>query len=100
MIKNLIRLLLFFVIVLIIFAIVPEKFWQWLKPYFNWEVFLKTLKLGWQKFLIFLQEVTGINFGDFFDKIKNYFGLDIVNIFLGFKNFIANIFGRIYEWLK
>lgn len=78
----------------------PDKFWQWLKPYFNWEVFLKTIKLGWQKFWQFIQEITGINFIDFFDKIKKYFGLDILNIFKSLKEYSANILEKIAQWLK
>ncbi|MCS7184257.1 MAG: hypothetical protein NZ866_02865 [Patescibacteria group bacterium] len=100
MIKLLFRLFITFIIILIIFAIVPDKFWQWLKPYFNWEVFSKTIKLGWEKFWQFLQDSSGLNFNDFFDKIKDYFGLDINNIWNDFKNFLANIFTKISEGLK
>lgn len=97
---KLIRLFIYFIIILIIFALLPDKFWQWLKPYFNWEVFLKTIKLGWQKFWQFIQEITGINFIDFFDKIKKYFGLDILNIFKSLKEYSANILEKIAQWLK
>ncbi|GIW66151.1 MAG: hypothetical protein KatS3mg095_0049 [Candidatus Parcubacteria bacterium] len=100
MIKFIFRLFVIFIIILILFAILPDKFWQWLKPYFNWEIFINTLNKGWQKFWQFIQEITGINFLDFFDKIKNYTGLDIVNIYKSFKYFLSNIFYKISDWLK
>ncbi|GIW65776.1 MAG: hypothetical protein KatS3mg094_295 [Candidatus Parcubacteria bacterium] len=100
MIKLIFRLFIYFIIILIVFAILPDSFWQWLNPYFNWEVFLRTLSKGWQKFWQFIQETTGLNFNDFFDKIKNYFGLDIVNIFRSIKEFIANILLHFINWLK
>ncbi len=87
-------------IILILFAIIPGKFWEWLKPYFNWEVFLKTLETGWQKFNQFLKETIGFSFSDFFKALKNFIGIDIPLIFQKVRTFLGNIFEKIAEWLK
>lgn len=100
MIRLMFKVFIYFLIILFLFAIIPEKFWQWLKPYFNWEVLLKTIKKGWENFFRFIKESTGINFDNFFITIKEYTGIDFYKISEFFKNLIANFFLKLYNLFK
>lgn len=91
------RLLLVIFIVLIIFAIVPESVWRVLKPYFNWENFLNTLRLGWKKFLAFSHDTLGLDLTQIPGKIKQLTGIDIVLIWIKIKLTIAKLFERLAQ---
>jgi len=100
MIKFLFRVFLFFIIVIIIFAVVPKSFWDKIKPYFNWEVLLNTLKTGWIKFVDFLEGVFGFKFSDIDDYIKNSIGIDFGRIFLNIKLFLGKFFEKLANIFK
>lgn len=97
--RSIIRLIFWLVIVLIIFAVVPDSFWNWLKPFFNWEKFLDTIKLGFQKIANLLKGI-GLDLSQIDDKIKEFSGIDLSNIWQGIKNFFSGIFGKIGNIIK
>jgi len=94
------KLFIYFILILLLFAIIPETFWQWLKPYFNWEILLTTIKKGWENFIKFIQESSGINFNEFFVIIKKYIGIDILSIINSTKNILANFFLKISNFFS
>lgn len=72
MIGEIIKYAIYLIIILIIFAFLPDGVLNKLKTFFNWDNFLNTLKTGLDRFLNFLQEITGIDFSNisFLEKIK------------------------------
>lgn len=100
MIFKLIRFFVIIILILFIFAILPQGFWDWLKPYFNKDVFLNTLKLGWIKFNLFLKEVFNIDLSQIPEIIKKIFGIDILQIWIKIKDFLANLFYEIYKFFS
>ena len=89
-----------FIIVIIIFAVVPKSFWDKIKPYFNWEVLFNTLKTGWIKFVDFLEGIFGFKFSDIGDYIKKSTGIDFGRIFLNIKISIGNFFEKLANLFK
>ena len=100
MIFKLIRFVLLLLLILFIFGMLPQDFWDWIKPYFNKDVFLNTIKLGWIKFNIFLKDTLGIDLSIIPETIKKIFGIDIVQIWITLKNFLASVFYEIYKFLS
>ena len=100
MLRIIWRIFIIFLVIIILFAILPKSFWQWLKPYFNIEVLLNTLKTGWINFWNFIKEATGLDFSKIPEFIKNYLGLDIIKFWLAIKNFIINILEKILNILR
>ncbi len=98
MIFQILRFIFIFLIILFIFGLLPQSFWDWLKPYFNKDVFINTLKLGWIKFSQFLKETLNIDLEKIPELVKNIFGIDLVNIWIKIKNFLANLFLRLSEF--
>ncbi|MEM5815518.1 MAG: hypothetical protein QXL14_00515 [Candidatus Aenigmatarchaeota archaeon] len=100
MIFRLVRLIALVIIVLLIFAALPQNFWNWLKPYFNIDIFLNTLKLGWIKFNLFLKDTLGIDLSQIPQTIENIFGINIIEIWIKIKSFLASLFYEIYKFLS
>ncbi|MCL4358289.1 MAG: hypothetical protein M1505_01455 [Patescibacteria group bacterium] len=98
--KFIFRLIFYFFIILVIFAIVPTSFWNWLKPYFNWQNLIKTFSLGWQKLATFIKGATGIDFSGFGPKIKTLTGIDFSLAFEKIRLFLSNIFTRLAGMIK
>ncbi len=92
MIERLIKWLIYFVIILVIFAILPKNVLENLKKFFNWEIFLKTLKTGFNNFINFLKEILNVDLNQILSKIKTIFGIDLIAIWLAVKKFLANFF--------
>ncbi|GIW65155.1 MAG: hypothetical protein KatS3mg093_134 [Candidatus Parcubacteria bacterium] len=92
---SLIRLTIYFIIILIIFAIIPKSFLDKIKKFFNWEIFWQTLKTGFNNFINFIKEATGLDFSKVPESLKKTFGLDIIAIWSSIKNFLANFFMKL-----
>ncbi len=92
MIGKLIKWGFYLVIILIIFAILPENVLEGLKKFFNWDIFFNTLKTGFNNLINFIQEATGIDFDQILIKLKTTFGIDLVFLWETIKKFLANIF--------
>lgn len=99
MIGKLIKWTFYIVVILLIFAILPKSILDKIKTFLNWDVFLKTLKIGFQNFLNFLKEI-GIDFGQINEKIKNFSGLDLLGLWLKIKNFLADLLLKLANTLK
>lgn len=97
---RLLRLIFFIFILLIIFAIVPQSFWNWLKPYFNWETLVTTLKLGFRKLVDFIQATTGVDLSLIDDKIRDLTGIDLIIIWARIKEFLSNFFERLANFFR
>jgi len=91
------RLILVIFIVLVIFALVPESVWQALKPYFNWDNFIRTLRLVWQRLVDFIRDSTGFDLRQIPEKIRQFTGIDFVLIWSKIKLTIAQLFERLAE---
>ncbi len=100
MIGDLIKWAIRAIIILIIFAILPKGILEKLKQFFNWEIFLSTLKLGFYNVLNFLKEVTGIDFFQIPLKLKISFGIDLISLWLALKEFLANLFQKLADFFK
>lgn len=100
MIRLFFKIFIWFVVIIFIFAILPDSFWNWLKPYFNIDTFLSFFKKGLMKFFNFIKESTGLDFSKIDDNIKNHLGLDIKLIFLKIRGFLANILERLVKFFK
>lgn len=100
MIKLLIKLILIFIIILIIFALIPENFWNKIKPYFNWEIFINTIKSGWVKFINFIEDVFGFKFKEIPEVIQKLTGINCQLIFSKVRLLIGNFFEKIANWFK
>jgi len=100
MIGKILKLTFYLIIILIIFALLPSGFLEKLKKFFNWDVFLKTLKTGWGKLINFLEQSTGIQFNQIPVKLKEKFGIDIILFWTTIKNFLANLFEKLTNLFK
>jgi len=100
MLRIIWRILTIFLVIIILFAILPKSFWEWLKPYFNIEVLLNTLKAGWNNFWNFIKETTGLDFSKIPEFIKNYLGLDLIKLWLSIKSFVIYILEKILNILR
>lgn len=100
MIFKIIKFISITIMVLLIFAILPQGFWDWLKPYFNKDVFLNTLKLGWLKLNLFIKEIFNVDLFQVPKFIEKIFGINVIQIWLKIKIFLANIFYEIYKLLS
>jgi len=85
---DLIKFFIYFIIILLFFSFLPKSFLDNLKKYFNWDVFLDTLKKGWSNFIDFIQESTGINFSEIPFRLKQTFGIDIIAIWNSIVDFL------------
>lgn len=92
---SLIKLAIYFIIILIIFAVLPKSFLDKIKKFFNWEVFWRTLKTGFNNLMNFIKEATGLDFSQILPSLKKTFGIDLVAIWTTIKNFLANLFSRL-----
>ncbi len=100
MIGELIKWAFRAVIILIIFAFLPQGILEKIKQFFNWEIFFNTLKLGFSNLLNFLEETTGIDFAQVPLKLKMIFGIDLMALWLSFKGFLADLFQKLANFLK
>jgi hypothetical protein len=100
MIRTILKWTFYLIILLIVFALLPQGFLEKLKQFFNWDVFLKTLKTGWEKLINFLEQATGIQFNQIPVKLKEKFGIDIILFWTTIKNFLANFFEKLANLLK
>lgn len=92
---KIIKLGIYFIIILIIFAVLPKGVLDKIKKFFNWEIFWKTLKTGFHNLTNFIKEATGIDFSQILPSLKKTFGIDLVAIWTIIKNFLANFFSRL-----
>ncbi len=90
----------YIILILIIFAVLPKGVLDKIKQYFNWEIFLNTLKKGFQNLLNFIKETTGLDFSKIFEKLKNTFGIDLIALWSGIKNFFYNLFLKLANIFK
>ncbi len=93
--KKIIKIIFWIIIILLIFALIPKDILNKIKPFFDWEKFVNTLKTGWQNLLNFIKEVTGIDFSSLPQKIKDVLGIDIIKLWQAIKNFLASIFEKL-----
>lgn len=100
MISKLIKIVFWLIIILIIFAFLPKSVLSKLKSYFNWDIFLKTLKAGFDNLINFLREALGINFEQIFYKLKSALGIDLLAVWSDGKKFLANFFQKLANILK
>lgn len=104
MIGRLLKLFFYFLIILIIFAFLPESILNKLKNFLNWEVFLNTLKSGFFKFLLFTKEVTGIDFLKIFQKftqsLESSLGINFEALIKQIKDFLANFFQKLSDFFR
>lgn len=100
MIFKIFRFIVILSIILFIFGLLPQGFWDWLKPYFNKDVLVNTIKLGWIKLTKFLKDTFNVDLNKIPEAIKNISGIDLVNIWSKIKNFFVNIFSKTYEFLS
>jgi hypothetical protein len=100
MIRKILKWAFYLIILLIVFALLPSGFLEKLKQFFNWDVFLKTLKTGWEKLINFLEQATGIQFNQIPIKLKEKFGIDIILFWTTIKNFLANLFEKLANLFK
>jgi hypothetical protein len=100
MIRTILKWTFYLIILLIVFALLPQGFLEKLKQFFNWDVFLKTLKTGWEKLINFLEQATGIQFNQIPVKLKEKFGIDIILFWTTIKNFLSNFFEKLANLLK
>jgi len=95
MIGKILKWTFYFVIILIVFAILPKNFLEKLKQFINWDIFLKNIKTGWNNLIDFIEKATGIQFEQIPIKLKEKFGIDIILFWQTIKNFLANIFEKL-----
>jgi len=95
MIGKILKWTFYFVIILIVFALLPKNFLEKLKQFIDWDIFLKTIKTGWNNLIDFLEKATGIQFEQIPVKLKEKFGIDIILFWQTIKNFLANIFEKL-----
>ena len=95
MIRKILKWTFYFVIILIVFALLPKNFLEKLKQFIDWDIFLKTIKTGWNNLIDFLEKATGIQFEQIPVKLKEKFGIDIILFWQTIKNFLANIFEKL-----
>lgn len=100
MIKSLIKWAIWITIILLIFAFLPKGFLDKVKKFFNWDIFLNTLKIGFENLIRFLKEALGLDFNQFLLKLKNTFGIDLMAFWLAIKNFLANFFEKLASFFK
>jgi hypothetical protein len=100
MIRKILKWSFYLIILLIVFALLPSGFLEKLKKFFNWDIFLKTLKSGWDRLINFLEETTGIQFSQIPIKLKEKFGIDIILFWTTIKNFLANLFIKLANLFK
>ncbi|MCS7200654.1 MAG: hypothetical protein NZ822_00675 [Patescibacteria group bacterium] len=94
------KIVIYIIIILIIFAILPKSFLDKIKKYFNWEIFWQTLKKGFDNLMNFIKEATGLDFSKIPASIKQAFGIDIIAIWSDIKNFLANFFMRLASFFR
>jgi hypothetical protein len=97
---KILKFLFYFIILLLIFAILPDDFLKNIKKIFNWEVFFNTLKTGWYRFLDFIKNTIGIDFNQFFINLKKFLGIDLIYLWTIIKNFLANLFQKLANFFK
>ncbi len=100
MITTLIKWTFWLIIILIVFAILPKEILDKLKQFFNWDVFFNTLKTGFNNLMKFLKEAWGIDFGQFFLKLKTTFGIDLVAFWSAIKILLSNLFEKLANFFK
>lgn len=100
MFRFLFRLFIGTLVILFAFAIVPDSFWNWLKPYFNWDSFGGTLGTGFAKFSQFLREATGLDLGRVPEKFRQWLGVDLSLIWQRTQDFFANIFEKLSNFFR
>lgn len=71
MIEGLIKIVFYIVIILLIFAFLPEKVLDSLKKFLSWENLVNYLKLGFNRLVNFLKDILPIDFNKIYDKLKN-----------------------------
>lgn len=97
---RIIKFGVYLIIILIIFAVLPKSILDNIKKFFNWEVFLRTLKTGFNNLIKFIQETTGIDFNQILPSLKKTFGIDLVAIWTAIKNFLANFFSNLASMFR
>jgi hypothetical protein len=97
---RLFRLIVWIVIILIIFAIIPSSFWDKLRPFINLEKFIKAIKLGFEKLAHLFKEATGIDLLNIGNRIKEFLGIDLDSVWQGFKNTLNQLWQKISEFAK
>lgn len=100
MIKKIIKTGFYLIIFLLFLAILPEEVFNKAKQIFNLNVFLNTLRVGWDKFINFLETTTGIDFNKVPLKLKETFGFDIISFWATIKKFLANIFSKLANFFR
>lgn len=100
MIKKIFKWIFYLIVILIIFATLPKSFLDKIKQFINWDVFFNTFKIGWRNFVNFIEEATGIDFGQIPLKLKSTFGIDIVLFWSTIKNFLASTFEKLANIFK
>lgn len=73
MIGSIIKIGFYFLIILILFAILPKSVFDNLKKFFNWENFVKILKTGFNNFINFIKEIFSIDLSVWWLKIKTFY---------------------------
>ena len=94
------RLIFIFFIIIVLFAIIPDKFWNWLKPYFNWDSLKATLLKGWNKFAEFIKDISGFAMRTIDDIIRSWIGVDVAQVWITVKGFLANAFSQTADVFK
>lgn len=78
---KILKYLIYFTIIVIIFAFLPESFLNKLKNFFNWENFSKIFITGLYRFLNFIKEITGLDLIPLLNKIIDFFNNYIYGAF-------------------
>jgi hypothetical protein len=100
MIFRILKWIFYLVLILIIFALLPKNILAKIKQFFNWDVFLNTLKTGWHNLIDFIKNATGIDFSQIPVKLKEKFGIDLILFWTTIKNFLANLLAEISQYFK
>jgi hypothetical protein len=100
MISKLIKWGFYFIVILIIFALLPKSSLEKLKTFFNWDVFLNTLKKGFNNLVNFLKEIIKVDFNQILSRLKIIFGIDLIALWSAIKNFLANFFLKLANIFK
>ncbi len=100
MLRLLFRIALGVLIILFAFAIVPDSFWNWLKPYFNAGALGGTLGTGFAKLSQFLREATGLDLSQVPEKFRQWLGIDVSLIWERTRDFFATIFEKLSNFFR
>lgn len=100
MLRFLFRLFVGVLVILFAFAVVPDSFWNWLKPYFNVSSFGGTLGTGFTKFSQFLREATGLDLSQVPEKFRQWLGIDLSLIWERGRDFFATIFEKLSNFFR